>query len=159
MEITIRKAKYYDRVAISRLTKKFPDTLSRSPREIGKMIGNFWVAENGRGKIVGCCGAKIWTRDAEVISWIVMEKYRDTGIAKKLLLALLKNLKKRKGIRNIFVLTVPMLAKKYFRPLGFLPTGLQMFSAKVVEECQNCPKNCFQNGKYQCNEIALVLKK
>jgi N-acetylglutamate synthase-like GNAT family acetyltransferase len=159
MEIKIRKAKKADRAAISRLTRKYPDTLDRSPREVGKMIGNFWVAENERGKIVGCCGARMWGRDAEVIAWIVAEKYQGKGIAKKLLLALIKNLKKRKSIGYIFALTVPPLAKKYFRPLGFRPTGLQMFSAKVVEECQNCPKNRFRNGRYQCNEIALVLKK
>lgn len=157
--IKIRKAKTADRLAISRLTKKFPDTLDRSPREIGKMIGNFWVAENARGKIVGCCGAKMWSRDAEIISWIVAKKYRGAGIAKKLLFAVIKNLKKRENIRDIFTLTVSKLSKKYFRPLGFLPTGLQMFSAKVMEECQNCPKNRFKNGKYQCNEIALVLKR
>ncbi|OGI26699.1 MAG: hypothetical protein A2359_03415 [Candidatus Moranbacteria bacterium RIFOXYB1_FULL_43_19] len=159
MELIIRKAKKSDSGEISRLTKKFTDTLSRSPHEIGKMIGNFWVAENDRGKIIGCCGARIWGRDAEVIAWIVSEKYQGAGIAKKILLSLIKSLQKRKNIRYIFALTVPALAKKYFRPLGFLPTGLQMFSAKVVEECQSCPKNCFQKGKYQCNEIALVLKK
>jgi len=146
-------------MAISRLTKKYPDTLDRSPREVAKMVGNFWVAENESGKIVGCCGARIWSQDAEIISWIVAEKYQGAGIAKKLLFAVIKNIKKRKGIRDIFTLTVPKLAKKYFRPLGFCPTGLQMFSAKVMKECQNCPKNRFKSGRYQCNEIALVLRR
>jgi N-acetylglutamate synthase-like GNAT family acetyltransferase len=159
MKLKIRKARLADRHSISRLTKKYPDTLSRNPREIAKIIGNFWVAENERGKIVGCCGARIWSRDAEIISWIVREKYRDAITARKLLVALIETLKKRKGIRYIFSLTVPTLAEKYFRPLGFRPTGLQMFSAKVVEECQNCPKNRFWKGRYQCNEVALVLKK
>src|SRR4030042_4399292 len=108
-EIKIRKAKKADFMVISRLTKKFPDTLSRSPREIAQMIGNFWVAENPRGKIVGCCGARIWGRDAEVIAWIVAEKYRGADIAKKILLALIKNLKKRKNNQNIFALTFPPL--------------------------------------------------
>jgi len=158
-EIKIRKAKKKDAKAISRLTNKFPDTISRSPWEISEMIGNFWVAENSRGRIVGCCGAKMWRRDAEIISWIVEEKYQGSDVGKKVLLSLIKNLRKKNFIRNIFAVTVPALAKKYFRPLGFLPTGLQMFSTKVLEDCQNCPKNRFRNGKYQCNEIALVLKK
>ncbi len=159
MEIKIRKAKKSDSSAVSQLTKKYPDTLNRSPREIGKMIGNFWVAENEQGKIIGCCGAKAWGHDMEIISWIVAKKYQGKGVAKKLLLALIRNLKKRKSIRYIFTLTMSKLAKKYFRPLGFCPTGLQMFSAKVIEECRHCPKNRFKNGRYQCNEIALVLKK
>lgn len=158
-ELKIRKAKVSDRFAISRLTKKFPDTLDRSPREIAAMVENFWVAENPRGKLVGCCGCKLWGADAEIISWIVEKRYRGTDVGEKILLALLENLKRRKSVKNIFVATVPALAKKYFKPFGFLPTALQMFSAKVVEECQNCPKNRFRNGKYQCNEIALVLKK
>lgn len=157
--VRLRKAKLGDRFSLSRLTRKFPDTLNRSPKEISKMIGNFWVAENGRGRIVGCCGAKMWTGDAEIIAWVVDKKYQGAGLAKKILIALIKNLKKRKSVGDIFVLTVPLLAKKYFRPLGFRPTGLQMFSAKVVEECRNCPKNRFYAGKYQCNEIALVLKR
>jgi N-acetylglutamate synthase-like GNAT family acetyltransferase len=158
-DLKIRRAKLPDRHTISLLTKKYSDTISRNPHEIAKIICNFWVAENERGKIVGCCGARIWSRDAEIISWIVREKYRNARTAKKLLIALIKNLKKRKGVRYIFALTVPELAGKYFRPLGFRPTGLQMFSAKVVEECQHCPKNRFWKGKYQCNEIALVLRK
>jgi N-acetylglutamate synthase-like GNAT family acetyltransferase len=158
-DIKIRKAKISDRAAISRLTKKYPDTLRRTQEEIRKMIRNFWVAQNSRGRVVGCIGSKIWSGDAEIISWVVEKKFQGTGVAKKLLLALLAGLKKRKNVENIFVTTLPKLARRYFVPLGFHHTALQMFSAKVVDECQKCPKNCFKNGQYQCNEIALVLIK
>jgi len=158
MKLFIRKAKLADKSAISRLTKKYPDTLARSAAEIGKMIANFWVAESPRGKIVGCCGWKLWSGDAEIISWVVEKKYRKYGAGKKILLALLRDLRRKKTVKNIFAVTVPPLAQKYFEPLGFLPTGLQMFSEKVISDCKRCPKNIFRNKKYQCNEIALVLK-
>lgn len=158
-EIKIRKAKSSDKIAISRLTKKYPDTLDRSPRQIARMIGQFIVAVNEKSEIVGCCGFQLFSGDAEIIAWIVEKKYRGNDVGEKILLSIIDDLKKKKGIRNIFVVTVPMLAKKYFEPLGFSPTGLQMFSEKVLSDCQKCPKNRFKNGKYQCNEIALVLKK
>lgn len=157
-EIKIRKAKLSDKIEISRLTRKNPGTLDRSPREIANMIGNFFVAEDPRGKIVGCCGCKLWDNDAETISWIVDRGYQRHGLGKKILVKLLEDMKRRKKIKNIFVVTVPILAKKYFEPLGFLRTGLQMFSGKVIENCRRCPKNSFKGKKYQCNEIALVLR-
>ncbi len=155
----IRRAKISDRHSISRLTKKCPDTLGRSPEQIAKIISHFFVALGEKGEIAGCCGYQLWENDAEIISWIVEKKYRGSRIGKDILLSLLKDMRKKKNIKKIFVVTVSKLAKKYFQPLGFLPTGLQMFSPKVLEDCQRCPKNCFKEGKYQCNEIALILKR
>ncbi len=158
-EVKIRKAVLSDKSAISRLTKKYPDTLDRSPREIEKMIGSFFVAADEEGKINGCCGFKMWEKDAEIVSWIVAKEFQGMGIGRKLLERTLEKLEKKKGIKNIFIVTVPALAQKYFEPLGFLETGLQMFSGKVFADCRRCPKNRFRAGHYQCNEIALVLRK
>lgn len=157
-DVKIRRAKMLDKFKISCLTKANKDTLDRNPQEITKLISNFFVAENQHGKIVGCCGYKLWDNDAEIISWIVDKGYQKKGLGKKILAKLLEDMKRRKKIKNIFVVTVPVLAKRYFQPFGFLKTGLQMFSGKVFADCQRCPKNSFRRKKYQCNEIALVLK-
>ena len=153
----IRKAAASDRFAISALTKKYRNTLSRNPEEILEMIGNYHVAVDEKKKVIGCCGFKAWDDDAEIISLIVSEPFRGRGIARRLLESLVADIRNREKIKRIFTLTMPELAGPIFAPVGFVPVGIQMFSEKVVRECRRCEKNKLNaEKKYMCDEIALI---
>ncbi|MDD5489983.1 MAG: GNAT family N-acetyltransferase [Candidatus Moranbacteria bacterium] len=155
----IRKASKSDSAGISRLTKKFSTTLSRGPEEISRLARNFFVAENQKGKIVGCCGFKKWDSDAEIIALIVDSPYQKKGLASRLFGKVLGQLKKTKSVEKIFVLSTKDVAEKIFSPAGFFPAGIQMFSRKVGEDCRRCRKNRLDcKGRYLCDEIVLVYK-
>lgn len=158
--VKIRKASAKDRFEISRLTKKFSTTLPREPKEVLRLVGNFYVAEDLKGRIIGCCGFKIWDSDAEIISLIVDRPYQRKGIARKLLKEIIGQLKKTKNIKCIFVLATNDMAEKIFKPVGFFPAGIQMFSQKVAGDCKRCKKNRLNSKKqYLCDEIALLYKR
>lgn len=155
----IRKAARGDSAGISRLTKKFPTTLSRGPEEIFRLAGNFFVAENRKGKVVGCCGFKIWDSDAEIIALIVDSPYQKKGLAKNLFKKVIGRLKKMKSAKKIFALSTKEVAEKIFVPAGFFPAGIQMFSQKVGQDCRRCRKNKLDfKGRYLCDEVVLVYK-
>lgn len=158
--VEVRRASAGDRFEISRLTKKFPTTLPRDPKEVLRLAGNFYVAENKEGKIVGCCGFKVWDSDAEIISLVVERPYQRKGIARKLLKEIISRLKKTRNVKCIFALATNDVAEKIFKPAGFFPAGIQMFSQKVVEDCKRCRKNRFNSkNQYLCDEIALLYKR
>lgn len=158
--VEIRRASAKDRFEISRLTKKFSTTLPRDPKEVLCLAGNFYVAENKEGRIVGCGGFKVWDSDAEIISLVVEKSYQRKGIARKLLKEIIGQLKKTKNIKCIFALATNDVAEKIFRPAGFFPAGIQMFSLKVAKDCKRCRKNRLNSkNQYLCDEIALLYKK
>jgi N-acetylglutamate synthase-like GNAT family acetyltransferase len=158
--VKIRKASAGDRFEISRLTKKFSTTLPREPEEILRLAGNFYVAENEKGRIVGCCGFKAWDSDAEIISLVVDEPYQKKGVARMLLREILGWIKNANNVKKIFALTTEGVAQRIFKPVGFFPAGIQMFSLKVAKDCKRCPKNRLNSKKhYLCDEIALLYKK
>ena len=155
----IRKASKRDSTDISRLTKKFSTTLSRGPKEILRLTRSFYVAENQRGKVVGCCGFKVWDNHAEIISLVVNTPHRRKGLARSLFEKVFDRLKETKDVEKIFVLSTKDVAEKIFMPAGFFPAGIQMFSLKVAEDCKRCPKNKLNSkGQYLCDEIVLVYK-
>ena len=155
----IRKASKRDSTRISRLTKKFSTTLSRSPKEILRLAENFYVAENKKGKVVGCCGFKVWDNQAEIISLVVDTPHQRKGLARSLFEKVLDRLKKTKAAKKIFVLSTKDVAERIFVPAGFFPAGIQMFSQKVGEDCQRCRKNRLDSkGRYLCDEVVLVYK-
>lgn len=157
--VKIRRASAGDRFEISRLTKNFSTTLPRNPKEVFRLVRNFYVAENKEGRIVGCCGFKIWDSDGEIISLVVDKPYRKKGTARVLLRETLGRLRKTKKIKNIFALTTGDVAQKIFRPAGFFPAGIQMFSLKVAKDCKRCKKNRFNSkNRYLCDETALLYK-
>ena len=157
--IKIRKAVKGDSAGISKLTKKFPTTLSRSPEEIFRLAGNFFVAENKKAKVIGCCGFKIWDNDREIISLIVDSPHQKKGLAKNLLEKVLGQLKETKTAKKRFVLSTKEIADKIFAPAGFFPAGIQMFSQKVGQDCKRCRKNKLDSrGRYLCDEVVLVYK-
>lgn len=157
-DIKIRKARKKDRHVISRLTGLYPNTLYRSAKEIEKNINNYLIAVNQKEKVIGCCGYKIWDDSAEIISWIIEKQYRKRGLGLLLLQNVIKNLKKKAEIKNIFVVTTRQLADRIFKKIGFVEVGIQMFPEKVLLDCKKCKKNYCSFGKYACDEIALLYK-
>jgi len=155
----LRKASKRDSTGISKLTQKFSTTLSRSPKEILRLAGNFYVVENQNSRIIGCCGFKVWDNDAEIISLIVEKPYQRKGIAKKLLKEIIGQLKKIKSVKCIFALATSDVAEKIFKPAGFFPAEIQMFNQKVAKDCKRCQKNKLNSkNQYLCDEIALLYK-
>ena len=153
----LRKASKRDSAGISKLTQKFSTTLSRSPKEILRLAGNFYVVENQNGKMIGCCGFKVWDNDAEIISLIVNKPYQGRGVAKKLLKGIIGQLKKTKNVKYIFALATSDVAQRIFIPAGFIPAGIQMFNQKVAKDCKRCRKNKLNSkNQYLCDEIALL---
>lgn len=159
--IMIRKAKKADINALSDLIKRHEDVmLFRSPAALRKLLKNYFAAISEDGRIVGCCGFKIYPGgDAEIISLAVERKYRNLGIGTKLIKKATREAVNRKSVKRIMTFTNP-LAISLFKNNNFVEAGVQLFHEKILEDCRKCPRNKFgKNGKYLCNEVAVIYVK
>jgi N-acetylglutamate synthase-like GNAT family acetyltransferase len=122
----IRKAKKSDFSNVIHLSQKYD--LDYTSME----ADDFWVAEEGK-KILGIVGLKKHDDCLELCSLGVEEIYRNRGIAKKLVLALLK---KAKG--NVYLATViPGFFEKFgFEKANVIPASM----IKKSDWCKGCNK-------------------
>lgn len=142
--------------AISGLTKG-ENLLFRSPEEVRKMLPCYLVALNDLSEVVGCVSAKWYGYHAEIVSFRVVDQYQHVGIGDALLQNEIQLLQRMPFVERIFALSTNHVAESCFAPLGFIEVGIQLFGWKVLLECSKCPKNIIGNdGKHQCNEIALL---
>ena len=149
--IKIRKPTVKDVEAIFKLNNDMADRglmLHRSKYKIIEMLGNFLVAENDDGKIVGCGAfSLLWTDLGEINALAVDRAYQGKGIGTALVRALLEKGRELK-VPEVITLTY---RKEFFERLGFKETDKNKFPKKIWRECLECPK--LEN----CDEIALHL--
>ncbi len=136
--------------------RKKHSLLERSPEEILSIYKNYFIAVSAEGKILGTVGFKIWGGDQpEIISFIVLEKYRNIGIGTALIEECIRKIRER-NYKKIFALTA---TPSIFKKLEFEEVDISDFPQKINGNCKNCPRNASgPNDRPKCDEIALSLK-
>ncbi len=149
--IRIRKPTVKDVDAIFNLNKRMADRgfmLHRNRYKILEMLGNFLVAENADGKVVGC-GALglVWTDLGEVMALAVDDDYQGQGVGRMIVGELIKRAGELK-LPEVMALTYQT---EFFKNLGFTLTTKDNFPKRVWRICLDCPK------LEECDENALHL--
>lgn len=146
----VRRARVQDAGEIQRLITTFAERdemLHRSLGEIYENIRDFYVAEDERGRIVGCTALHVcWSHLAEVKSLAVDEGQQGHGYGRRLVEACLEEARDL-GLKTVFALTY---RPGFFERLGFRVVDKATLPHKVWNECIRCPK--FP----ACGEIAVV---
>jgi len=147
--MNIRIAKISDAAGIHKLVNYYAELdkmLFRSMADIYENLQNFIVAEI-EGQIVGCCALEIiWADLAEIKSLAIMEKYKGTGIGRKIVTAAIEKAKEI-GIIKVFALT---LEPNFFLKIGFEIVEKETLPMKVWSDCARCTK------QQHCDEIAVI---
>lgn len=114
---------------------------------------NYIVVESN-GALIGCVGYKVWGKILpELISTVIVSNYRNKGVGKQMVSALIE-LIKLKRFRNLMLLTsVP----KFFQKLGFTEIDVGLFPSKVLKDCAKCPKNLGSPYNPVCPDVAMSL--
>ena len=147
----VRKAVIGDSEAIKDIVNWHAERgmmLSRSVADVQQDIRSFHVAEAG-GKVVGCCGLRIYYPDvAEIRSLAVRKQNKRRGIGTMLTQACLEEAKNL-GAKSVLTLTyVP----EFFIKLKFKPVDKNKLHPKIWGDCISCHK--FPD----CDENALIRK-
>ena len=97
----------------------------------------YLVAEEENGEIIGCCGVRNIVGEGDISNVVVKEHFRNRGIGKKLLTALLEEAGKQYGI-SAFTLEVRKSnasAIALYQNLGFQQEGIRKnFYEKPIED-------------------------
>lgn len=145
----IRNAKIPDVKAINALVGSYAERdrmLFRSMADIYENLQTFTVAELD-GNVVGCCALEIiWADLAEIKSLAVGESYKDRGIGRMLVNALVAKAAEL-GVPRVFALT---LEPEFFVKLDFTKVEKEELPMKVWSDCARCPK------QQHCDEIAVI---
>lgn len=103
----IREANLADVPALHRLIEKATRNgkiLKRSPKEIRRNIGSFFVADE-EGRIIGCCSLEVYNRKlAEVRSLAVAQERQRKGVATALIARCMKEASRQK-VQEILAIT------------------------------------------------------
>ena len=146
----VRRARVSDASEIQRLITLFADRDEMLHRPLGELYENirdFYVAEDERGRIVGCGALHVcWSHLAEIKSLAVSEECQGRGFGKQLVYACLEEAREL-GLETVFALTY---RPEFFGRLGFRVVDKATLPHKVWNECIRCPK--FP----ACGEIAVV---
>jgi len=150
----LRKARVGDVKTIHRMiniSSGKGEILPRSLMDIYGSLRDFFVfTEEDNQAIVGICAMNIiWENLAEIRSLYVEEKYRKTGIGKKLVEACISEAITLQLFR-IFTLTN---SPEFFSQMGFHNIDRSSLSEKIWSDCFRC-------SKYPdyCDEVAMVLE-
>lgn len=151
-DFTIRKALISDVKSIQLLINQNAKKGLMLPRSLSHIYDNirdFFVCENSRGTVVGCCALHIvWEDLAEIKSLVVKTRYRGNDIGTMLISHVIEDAK-RIGVVRVFTLTyVP----DFFKKNKFRRLDKKNLPAKVWRECIECP--LFPD----CGEVALHRK-
>lgn len=152
---TVRPATLKDAEAIFTLVDQHREELV--PRSLGSIvesIDRFVVADCG-GETAGCAAYQIHPEigDAEaatveIVSVAVLERFRRRGIGRKLVEAVVDNVRRFRP-REIMVLT---FSPGFFRALAFEEFPKTEIMHKLYTGCINCTKHA---NPYTCPEIAM----
>lgn len=118
----IRPARHGDWKQIKRLIKLFPTQLMQThlPR-----IGEFFVASDKEGNLVGCCALEVYSRRiAEIRSLVVAPDWQDKGLGTALIRECIK-LAKKKRILELFAITGKV---KLFEKFEFYPFSSEKYA-------------------------------
>ncbi|MFA4943831.1 MAG: GNAT family N-acetyltransferase [Lentisphaeria bacterium] len=126
--------------------------LPRSAAEVREQAGQFLVAENGTGAIVGCVALRDYGAGlVEIRSLAVAPAFGNHGIGSHLVESAVA-LAKERGAARIFALT---MRPHLFCRLGFHEVAkerwLREFPQKVWNDCRFCRK------RDRCDETAVLL--
>ncbi len=150
MEITIRAATQADVEGILHIVNRYAAEnlmLPRTAEQIGRVLRWFLVAEH-EGRIAGCgSNVELTPRLTELRSLAVAPEYRNTGLGKRLVAALVERAR-QDGYEQICALT---LTEAFFNRCGFVTVDRWAISTKIWHECIYCPK--FD----ACDEIAVLM--
>ena len=148
--ILLRKAQDADVRALLALINGYADRnllLRRSEESLRARLGDFVVAVDGDGEILGC-GAltELGPGLGEVRSLAVAESHTGHGLGRRIVERLAEDASRR-GFAQLLALTrrVP-----FFESLGFAVTQRERFLEKLAADCAACPMNLC------CDETAVV---
>jgi len=120
--------------------------LPRSPESIGFALGDFMVAADARGRVLGCGALREYSPSlAEIASLAVAPEAHGGGIGTSLVRAL-ESLARRRGIAELFALT---LAPAFFEGLGYVVVDRAQFPEKMRRDCASCAR------RNACREICV----
>jgi amino-acid N-acetyltransferase len=149
----LRKARVGDVKTIHRMiniSSGRGEILPRSLMDIYGSLRDFFVCIDEENKsVIGICAMNIiWENLAEIRSLYVEDKYRNSGIGKKLVEACISEAITLELFR-IFTLTN---SPEFFKRLGFKEVDRATLSEKIWSDCFRC-------SKYPdyCDEVALVV--
>jgi amino-acid N-acetyltransferase len=149
----LRKARVGDVKTIHRMiniSSGRGEILPRSLMDIYGSLRDFFVCVDEENKsIIGICAMNIiWENLAEIRSLYVEDKYRNSGIGKKLVEACISEAITLELFR-IFTLTN---SPEFFKWLGFKEVDRSSLSEKIWSDCFRC-------SKYPdyCDEVAMVV--
>jgi amino-acid N-acetyltransferase len=150
VEIVIRPATAADIEGILEIVNGYAAQnlmLPRTDEQIRRVLRWFLVAEH-QGHIAGCgSNVELTPRLTELRSLAVAPEYRNTGLGKRLVEALIVGARDA-GYDQICALT---LSESFFNRCGFATVDRWAISPKIWHECIYCPK--FD----ACDEIAVLM--
>lgn len=136
----IRKATIRDIKAIHGLLHRYSHQGDLIPRPLSRLydhLRDFFVAENDRGGIVGCCALQFcWEDLAEVRSLAVEADHRGQGIAGNLIRACIEEAESF-DIAKLFILT---FKSDFFGHFGFFRIERSELPIKIWADCMHCVK-------------------
>jgi amino-acid N-acetyltransferase len=121
--------------------------LPRSPESVRAHLGDWLVALDGRGMLIGCVSLVYFNRAlCEIRSLAVHPTFRGHGIASALVEAALE-LAQRQEMSQVLTLT---RAPRVFEKVGFRRDQVANFPEKVWRDCTPCP------FRHRCDEVTLI---
>ena len=148
--VAVRPARVADMQQVEPLINGFAKKelmLAKTLEQLSRNFREFVVAEDERGRILGCAALRVYTPQlAELGSLAVSEEAHGLGIGAKLVRAIEEEAAKI-GIGTVFALT---LQDVFFHKQGYRTVQKEMFPLKVWADCRQCPK------LHACDEIAVV---
>ena len=146
----IRRAKISDAENIQTLIAEYAELdrmLPRSLADIYENLQSFFVAEDDKSIVFGCCALQVvWSDLAEIKSLAVRQDNTGRGTGRALVEAVMREAEKL-GLERIFTLT---LEPSFFERLAFTKVEKDQLPMKVWSDCAKCSK------QDNCDEVALI---
>jgi N-acetylglutamate synthase-like GNAT family acetyltransferase len=146
-EVTIRRARAEDAVAIAELIAEFASEalmLRRTPEMVELAIDDYVVAAAPNGAIVACGALKEYSPSlAEVAAIAVARSAHGQGIGKAIVGAV-EALALKRGVFDIFALT---LQPEFFAAIGYHRVDRARYPEKIRRDCLACAR------RFACNEF------
>jgi len=124
------------------------DLLRRTPLEMLLALETFAVVVDDGGVVIGMGALKSYgSALAEVQTLAVREGSQGQGVGRRIVQHLIERAR-QDGVREVFALT---RRPAFFQRLGFEPSSVEHFPAKIWRDCERCPR------QDACDESAVRL--